>query len=258
MKWMKIEVITLRNALNERLQYRFDFVVSFIGIGLAQIVIPLYTLLLYGVSQGFPGWSLAEAFLLASYVSLAQAITSVFFNGIIWNTVKQVQKGTMDTWLLAPTNPLAYFMNRSVDVEDSGRVIFSLLACIYALHLLSASASTIFFLILYLVVPIAMFAAIGILASAFSIRYVETFRIYDVIHYVTSVAKYPVSIFPKMIQIVLFSALPVAAAGVVPIQVIFQSKELYVLASALVVFVMLIGAIKYWHYTLKNYASAGG
>ncbi|MFT4250749.1 MAG: ABC-2 family transporter protein [Candidatus Woesearchaeota archaeon] len=259
MKWLKIEKITFTNSLAERMQYRLDLVLTAFMIGLVQIVIPLYTLLLYGVSEGFPGWGVGEALLLASYVSLADAISSVFFQGIIWNTISSVRKGTMDVWLLAPTNPLSYFMNRSVDVEDLGRIGMSLLMCIYALTLIEGiSVFTVLLLLGYLVVPIALYAAIAIFASAISMQYVDTYRIYDVIHTVTQLGKYPVTIFPETMRILLFTALPVAAAGYVPLAILLQNQTALLLLSAVFVLGLLVLSVWYWHKTLKNYGSAGG
>ena len=257
-KWLTIEAFTLRNEISSRLQYRLDLVISTIGIGISQIGIPIYTLLLYGVSQGFPGWSLAEALLLSSYISLAEGITGLFFQGIIWNTLRNVQKGTMDIWLLAPTNPLAYFINRSVDIEDIGRVTFSLAITIYASILLQAAWWVYVVLAIYIIIPILFFSTIGILASAFSIRYVDSWRIYDVVHSTSNLAKYPTSIYPNVVRWIFLSIIPLGAIGFVPISVFVQAAGAASLLTALAVITVFSISVWWWHETLKNYASAGG
>lgn len=256
--WLAIEKLTTRNAISERLAYRLDFALSTIFIGVSQIVIPLYTLLLYGVSEGFPGWSVGEALLLASYVSLAEATASVFFSGIIWQTLRNVRQGTMDTYLLAPANPLSYLINRSVDVEDSGCVAFSAAMCAYALYLMQAPWWFIVFLVGYLIVPVALFAAIAITASAISIRYVDTWRVYDVIHSIGSLAKYPNTIYPQLAQTFLLTAFPVAVAGYVPLAALLHQASAWLFLSSAFVVAILALSVYYWQTTLKNYASAGG
>ena len=164
----------------------------------------------------------------------------------------------MDTYLLAPMNPLAYFINRSVDVEDMGRVAFSLAATIYALTLMQANWTIIVLLSVFLVVPIALYATIGIFASALSIRYIDTFRIYDVVHNVSQLAKYPTSIFPNLLRVLLFTALPVAAAGYVPLSVLIHQQSTLLLLSSVAVLTLLLVSVWYWKQSLRFYASAGG
>ncbi len=257
-KWFVLERFMFSREVSRRLAYKFDFFFSLFTISILQIIIPLYVLLLYGVSDGFPGWSVGQALLLVSYISLGESISAVFFQGIIWNTVDNVKKGTMDTWLLAPMHPLAYFINRSVDVEDTGKIVTSAAMTGYALFLLEATILEIAFLLLYLIVPIVFFTTLAILASATSILFIDSYRIYEFVNLTSFLSKYPLSIYPALVQTLFFTLVPLAAIGVVPILLLYQSASWILLASALVVFVLCALSILWWNNTLKNYGSAGG
>lgn len=253
-----MEAFSMRQNLGEKMAYRGDFFVSFGAMAISGLTQFLYILLIYYISSGFEGWTIQQMLLLVGFVSLGEGIAYVSIAGVLWGTIERVHSGEFDVILLAPGNSLAYLIVRSFDTEDAGMLISGIVLFIGGVVYAGVSLGQALLLALLSLVPAVFIGAAAIFGSALAIKYIATWRIYEFINIITRCAKYPVTIYPKMLAIVFITALPLTAAGLIPVGVVTGNLPLASLISIVFVGVFTWLAVKYWHKVLKDYTSAGG
>lgn len=257
-KWFELERVHFSLELRTRMAYRTDFFLSFAAMFLSQTAVPVYIVLLYGVSAGFGDWTLADMLLLTGYIQLAHGIAAVFLGSMLSKTIEHVRKGTFDTLLLAPRNSLSYLINRSGEVEDTGILVAGILIFGIGVYTTQLGIMQLIFLLAYLPLAVAFFAALMIIFTSITIRYIDTFRLYELIDILTRFAQFPLIIYPSLLATLFLTLIPVAALSYAPTGLVLGLTQPALLLSGLASIAFFAGAVWYWHNTLKHYTSAGG
>ncbi len=238
--------------------YRLDFSLSFIGMFLAHLALPIYIVLLYGVSAGFGEWSIGDMLLLTGTIQLARGATSMIMSGLIWHTNERVQQGTFDLLLLAPVNALGHLLNRSIDFEDSGLFLSGMLVFIIAVVISGITWWQALLLALLASFAIMFFASLYILFAAITVRYISTLRLFEFQDIAAQYAQFPLHIYPSLLATLFITLIPLAVVGYIPVGVVTGHLPMIMLGSLIFPVLFLGFSVWYWHNTLTHYTSAGG
>ncbi len=257
-QWLRLEAVCASLALRSRMAYRLDFALSFTGMFLAHLAMPVYIVLLYGVSQGFGEWTLSDMLLLTGFIQLARGVMSMFMSGLIWHTNERVHRGTFDLLLLAPVNSLGHLINRSIDFEDAGQFLSGL--AVFVIAVVYAQISWLQLLVLLLLLPfaIAFFASLFIFSAAITVRYISTLRLFEFSDIAGQYSQFPLSIYPSLLGTVFLTLIPLGAAGYIPVGVVMGQLSTIMLGAMIFPVLFLAMSVWYWQNTLKHYTSAGG
>ncbi|BCL74735.1 transporter [Jeongeupia sp. HS-3] len=255
---LSVYLTLARGAIAARITDRTDLVLSMVIMLLADLVVPLTTIIVYRHGAGFAGWSQNEALLLQASFLLAKGIAFPLCFGMIWTATEHVREGTLDMLLLKPRSTLLLLMGYSFEIEDLGKLAGGAVLFGYALSQLGpASVHPAPFLLL-LALAVATLFGFALVMTCLSFVWVGNSRLHEIFDAVSAFALYPHGIFSRSALGWLTWVIPVSVLGYLPASALLGRLDaawpLALACSAL----FIIAALTLWRATLARYSSAGG
>lgn len=259
MSAVRAHLQAIKVALASRMAYRGDFFISFIIMLIVELFAPIITILVYQNGASFPGWSLYEALLIQGIFLLSRGIAFPFFFGMVWNTLRLVQEGTLDLMFLRPRSLLHMVIMTGFDSEDLGKLLGGSLLFMLALFKLPApdAAQWLQFALVFLFTMVMLFAFAMIMA-ALVIVWVGNGRVYEIFFTVTSFGQYPLGIFSKPVQTFITMIIPVSLLGFFPAAVLLGRPTTGIYLAMGFSLAFLLVAFWFWKRMVNHYNSAGG
>ena len=254
-----IYMMALKNSFASRMAYRADFLFCSIMSFLSGMLIPLITVLIYGIGSTFPGWSLYEALLLQGTFMLSNGVASLTFFGIVGSTLHHVREGTYDLLLIKPRSTLFLSVANGFEPDSIGTVLGGIYIIRLSLDKLGwpGMVSWIRFLILFILSLLVLFAfSLFMAGSVF--KWVGNSRIFEIFDSIASFGNYPRTIFSKSFQALISYVIPIAMIGFFPASALLGKAIDGALPAALVCFIFLALGLSFWKIMLSKYTSAGG
>jgi ABC-2 type transport system permease protein len=255
----KLYLLALKNSIAARITYRADFIFSSFMILVAELVIPVITLLIYKTGASFPGWSVNEVLLLQGVFMAARGFAGLLFFGLVWNTLDRVREGTYDILLIKPASTLFLSIATSFESDSIGVIISGTAVSAFALARLPGSgfANILIFIVLFVLSLVVLFSfALMMAGSVF--KWVGNSRIYEIFDSIVSFGNYPRTIFSKAFQTIISYILPISLIGFLPASVLLGKNMVGLPGSAAACLVFLGIGLTFWKVMLKKYTSAGG
>ena len=256
---LRIHLQGIKTALATRMAYRGDFLISMLIMLGFELLVPMFTYLVYHNGASIPGWGMYEILLIQGIFLLSRGIAFPFFFGIVWNTIERVREGTFDLLLIKPRPVLQMAIVTGFDSEDLGKLFGGLVLFFISVSHLPASGigQWLQFLAIFSVSMLVLFGYALILAGL-GIVWVGNFRVYDIFFAITNFAMYPMAIFSKAVQILITMVIPIAVLGFLPASVLLGkiSEGTWLVIGNSIVF--LVFSLWFWGCMLKKYTSVGG
>jgi len=257
---MKIYIKAFLLHLKSALEYRVDFLLSFITqilvfFGQYFIIIALFTRF-----EHIKGFTLYEVLLCFAIIQFGFSFNEVFARGVD-HFEKLIIEGSFDRLLLRPKNIIIQVLCNDIDFIKSSRCIQCLIILIIAVcHLhITWSLPKVITLLLMLISACVIFFCIFLVSASYCFYTVQGLEIRNVFtdggkH----IAQYPIGIFPKGIFFFFTFIIPYAFVNYYPLLYFIGKKEnlLYGL-SPLLVFLYLIPSILIFYRGMKKYSSVG-
>lgn len=246
-------------AYSNRMAYRGEFFISLVSMFILEMGSPIMAVLIYANTPGFQGWSLYQVLLLQGIFVMMRGLSFMSFFGIVWNSNWTLQKGEFDLILLKPRNALWMFICNSYDAEDTAKFVGGLAIVIFSLfHLENITLIGIIAGTLSLIVGLGLFFSIALLFSAFIFKFIQTWRVYELLDILSMLGTYPKSIYPNLTGTIFTIFLPIFAVAVFPAKTILGFFSIDILYSAISIIFLISISLFIWFKTIKNYSSAGG
>lgn len=258
-KYLIIYKESIRIAFASATTYRANFILESIITLLSNILFPLVTLLIYGAGAKFKGWTLYEVLLIQSIFTMSTGIASMFFDGIVWNTMGHVVDGTLEIVLIKPVNCLFFllastFNINSIGVVTGGGIVFAIaLAHITTPSIIMWSQCIVMFL-----VGILVMLGIELMMAATSFKWVANSRIPEMYDSVSKFGNYPQSIFPKWIVAFTSFIMPVSMIGFFPACALLGRTDWWMFLAIIPCIIFMTAGIKLYHHMIKLYEGVGG
>lgn len=249
----------IKTALAVRMAYRADFFISAFIMLISEFFGPLLTYLIYSNESSIPGWSMYEVLLIQGIFLLAKGISFPFFFGMVWNVLERVQNGTFDLILIKPRSVLQLVIVTGFDSEDLGKLLGGVALFAVALYHLPPvePLQWLTFAVLFMISLIVMFG-FGVILAGLGIVWIGNYRVYEIFSSITNFGMYPAPIFPKLLQTIITSVIPVAMLGFIPASALLGKPTENTLYAIIISFVFLFASLLFWKTMLRKYTSAGG
>lgn len=242
------------------MEYKNDFIVSTVAGAVWQAVGLVFLFALFNNIQAIAGWTLYEVALLYACVMFSEGTLTFLFQGTTGFTY-YIRSGQFDRFIVRPVNILTQILGMQINFAGLCTMITAIGLMIVSLYKLQVSIS--FGDLLLLTGNLAMGVYIrinmNVSAAAFSFWTVSSAKFNTLFYNMQSFAKYPLTIFPKSIQILLVTVLPHAMISYVPVCLLLKKIPIwpYILAvPASVVFISCFRKILFAK-AVRNYESAG-
>lgn len=259
-KFLKIYFWNSKLNIARGMEYRLDFFVGmfvnllFTGAG------PIFQYLVFRQIHGFPGWSLQDILLFQGILLLVLGIRASFLGGNADYVQVLVRKGQLDILLLRPVSSLAMVLSRGFSFENIGSVFAGLVLVVYGIENSGVRLSVwkILGFIFAILAGLLFFLSIDILYCCMVVFLIHIGRLKEIFDNIAKFGQYPLEMFSKGLQGVLFTVLPMALWVNVPCKILLEGIHLYLFSGVVFLVVWLVGSICLWNLCIKRYTSAGG
>lgn len=260
MSAIKIYFVCIKVSISRAMSYRSNFILGSVITLLSNILFPLVTVLIYNAGASFPNWSVWEVLLLQSIYTMSLGISSLIFNGVVWETMNHIREGSFEIVLLRPMSPLFYMIANNFNPECFGLFLGGGVMMGVSLVNTGASPSLVQWgqFGLQFLAGIAVMGGLYLIMAAISFKWVGNSRIPEMFDSVKTFGKYPLEIFPKSIRHLTMFLIPVAMIGFFPcIALMNKLNKVYLLLIIPCILFLIFGA---WIYNrmIKQYEGVGG
>lgn len=253
--------IFLRNikiSLADTLIYRAD-IISSIFLGIIWAIISLVLVeVIYLHTDSFAGWSKSETILLLLTFQIATEVTASL-GGSLYQFASHIRSGNFDFFLIRPIDPQFIAMFGKPDLKNIIYIFANSLPYIYLLikNPLDIQMINVPLYIYFVVLANILWISIKTMAVTCNFWWQKLDNLPNLLHSIVSLGKYPTSMFPKKLQAVFHTFLPIAFIAVIPAQALQGKTTVFeiVLGAGIVIFTIIASRI-FWNIAIKNYSSA--
>lgn len=247
-------------CIKSEMQYKANFILMILSGIVTKVVSLGVPFILFQTIPSISGWSSKEIYLIMVYMIIAEGFNSLLFEGV-WLIPDMVFSGKLDMVLTRPEKPLLQVLSYGVGIQGIGNLLFGIPALVY-LHISMRLISPVEILcsvcsvICGTMICLSVYLIFNSIAFWFDTggRTSIPFTISSLGQY----ARYPISIYPVFMQVILCFVIPYAFMGMVPAMVLTQKIAIgYILSIVMIAFGFMGFAVWIFNKGMTKYESAG-
>jgi ABC-2 type transport system permease protein len=246
--------------LQRLLQYRTDFAVGMVAcFGLAATG-PVFQLLIYSRTNGYPGWTWPQILVFQAILLLSTGIREAVFGDVRPQIEQLVERGEFDRLLVKPFPPLLLLLTGGFAPHALGTLVAGAGTLIWAAQYSGGAPGPMAYLLflVFLGAATLLHLSVHILYCTLTLRWTYPLRLSESMDRVTTFGEYPLEVFPLALRTMFLTVLPLSVATYWPAQALLGRAN----AGAVIALAgtgCLAGAVVWlWGRQLRHYTSAGG
>lgn len=224
--YVRLTYIFTKKAFKGMLTYRWSFLINCISQALDYAVTFLLMWIMILAFNNMNGWNAYEVMLLYAFSLFSYGIAGTFFFNIMNKLPGQIRQGDFDDVLVKPVKILPYLISSSFICNYIAHMALSIIiiaTCFHALHIqitILVSLRVMSILFFGSLIYAGFFLIVS--GSAFLVTKIDS--LFNIMYFFREVSYYPISIFPKIIQIIATVFVPYGFINFYPLQA-FLGKE---------------------------------
>lgn len=263
---MKLMWKYFQMTLKTNFQYKFDRLMTTFAVLIreaANVVVVL--LMLYQVKE-VRGWNLYELLFLYSFLFLSYSIFVFFFTGIR-DFEEVIYSGQLDRFMVRPVGVMFQVIASKVDYTAAvGHGLIGIVLFVNTANKLDIAwnAANILYLLMCILGGAIIQAAVFMVTACFSFWTIKTTSIRNMLFFNSRrFAAYPITFYPKVIQVILKFVIPFAFVNFYPTQFFLQkdtlngAEQAFLYLNPVVATVLFLIVYRIWRIGLKQYGSTG-
>ncbi|MHB8064139.1 MAG: ABC transporter permease [Ruminiclostridium sp.] len=259
--YVKIYKKILIQNIKSKMSYRFDFIISLVGIIFVNISGFVSFWIIFNNFPSLLGWSYYEMLFLYGFSLIALTPVQCFFDNN-WNLLSYVYSGDFIKYCFKPMNLFFYYISEVFDIKGLGQLCIGIFILVYSginLHL-----KLTFFILLKLI--LALISSSLFMIAIMNFASASSFYIVNGAYFVMILsnkfkdyAKYPVSIFNGVIRFVFTFIIPVAFMAYYPSLAFINDKQTVFLTYFTPVYgiIFFYASYKFWMKGAIKYNGTG-
>lgn len=237
--------------------YKWDVLFGNLGFLIDSLSTLFIIFVLTNFKNGIGGWSSQEVILMYLFMHMALSIWETFFVTTM-DIPELIQDGTLDVLLMRPINLLLQVIMMEIDEEAMVEaLIYTVSFFALLIHVQGFNLLTILLASVLLLTTLALIEGIYLCFSSLAFWIKQVDGVTSIYWQLIQLADYPMSIYPKTIQIVL-TIIPVGFMAYYPISLLLHKIQ----HPAVMVMTILSGPLFFllvyhtvWKKGLQNYTS---
>lgn len=260
--YLKFIQITLRKGMVHRAAYFAGIIGQWFGYGTTFATLYIVVTKFNVIAD----WNPYEVMFLYGLSVMAYAIGASFFYTPCTSLADKIRTGEFDQTLTRPIHPFIHEMYQGYNMGYFGHLVLSIVIMIISLHNIGFTLSfkNIIFILLMILGASLIQEAILILSSVGSFFMINDNPIIDFFLFgMKDFIDYPITIFPKFIQIILTFILPFAFINFYPAAALFDKQlpqgfpDFIQYLGPIIGVLLFISSIVLWNWGLSKYKSSG-
>lgn len=260
MRYGQIYLIFFKQYLKRLMEYRVDFLIGMFAFMLNQGAGLLFLYVIFQNITNLAGFTIDQILLMYGLSLIPKGIDHLFFDNL-WLLPRIVRQGTMDRYLLRPVNPLFTFLIERFQPDAFGEIILgSALVITTAIRMeLSVTIWNVLAILVFIGLGIFLFTALKLITSSTSFWLKNSYPLMQITYNISDFTKYPLNIYPKLIQRLMTFVIPFALVSYYPGLYVFGRMDFLEVFSYLVIVLSILMSLGLlvWNKGLKHYESAG-
>lgn len=248
-----------RTALKSVAEYRVDFAVGIVTAVAMQLAALAFYWVIFARTAALGGWSPGQVLLLFGFTAMVLGLSEATLNGIWWLPY-YILDGQLDRLLTFPVNSLAFVLLSRPELHSFGNFAAGALSVAVAFHSVSAPWYALLLLPLWIVAGAVIYTGVLVLVGALTFRIVGPWVTHlFTVHQLFNTSRYPISIYPRWLHVLVLYVVPFGAAIFVPADYLRGHGSLWqaVLAPPLAAVAVAFAAKTAWDAALRGYQSTG-
>ena len=256
----------VKNTIKAWFQYKIDAFLRSFAVFLREAANIIIIYLALSSFKDLNGWNADELFFLYSFVFLTYSFLIILFTGLR-DFEKLVRKGDLDRFLLRPRGVLFQVLASNSDwFAAIGHGTLGIILFISTAGKIGIDWNfiNILYCLFSVISGVLIQGAIFLFIASLSFYLIKVGNIRNLLYYdLRQFAGYPVSIFHKLIQILMVYVVPFAFVNFFPAQFYLRKNDLALFPSFYIYLAPFAGLILYflaylfWRISIRHYHSTG-
>jgi ABC-2 type transport system permease protein len=245
-------------ALNE-LQYRANFWINLLQSTLSLLSALAGMAVIFNHTEALAGWQPMELLALLGIYFLMAGFINTFVQPSMERFLQDIRRGTLDFVLTKPRDSQLLVSIRRVSIWSLMDVVMGAVVLTIALGRLNRGLSVpqVFGFLVVLAAGAVIVYSFWLLLATTAFWFVNVENILVVFQSMYQAGRWPVSIYPGALRIVLTFLIPVAFAVTVPAEAIVGRLSWTTLVASLTLAAAIfIAARAFWRYGVRSYSGA--
>ena len=262
MRYAKLYLSYAKCSLIGKLTYKANVLIGIVAFLFTQITALLTLYLLVSVVPSVDGYTIYDIGLLFGITNMAIGIDHLVSDRLWTVAYSEVANGKMDHLFLRPVPVLFQVFASEIQLEAFGELITATALIIFCGSRVSVDIT--FMGVLLIVVGIIcasiIITSFKMMGAALAFLFYKAGPILQFVYNFSTYSKYPLSIFPKFIRIILLFIIPLGVCIYLPFDNLFNSNFNPFVLLILMLFstgLFLTVAILIWNICCKRYESTG-
>lgn len=242
------------------MEYRVNFFIGMSSTVLLQLAGLLGIWVIMRQVPNINGWTLDEVLLIYGLLTLAKSINHMFADNLWIIGWGYIRPGGFDRFLVRPINPLFHLLADRFCHDGIGNLLVGAALVIIASHNLQIVWTPLN--LLYLIVAVisggGIFIALNLITATSSFWIIESIPVTQVIFNTHEFARFPLTIYPRAIGLLLTVLIPYGFASFYPASYLLgRDASLLVWLPPLVALALAVVSYRVWLFGLKHYGGTG-
>jgi len=256
---MRFYFTLFRTALKSVAEYRVDFAVGVLTAISMQLAAFAFYWVVFTRAPALGGWSSAHVLFLFGLTAMVLGFSEATLNGIWWLPAYVVD-GQLDRLLTYPVNSLAFVLLSRPELHSLGNFTAGAVTVGVAWSLAHPPAYALLLLPLWVVSGAVVYTGVLVLVGSLTFRIVGPWATHlFTVHQLLNTSRYPISIYPRWLHVLVLYVLPFGAVIFVPADFLRGHGSLaaaLVLPPAAALGVAAVAKVA-WDAALRGYQSTG-
>ena len=251
----------LKNRLKILMEYRANFLIGATSTIVMQGAGLLAVWVIMSQIPDLNGWTLPQVLLIYGMITLSKSINHMFADNL-WTLGRDyVRTGQFDRFMVRPVDPLFHLLADRFCHDGIGNLLVgAVLVGIAAAQLgIAWTAGTVLYLVVMVLSGGVIFIALNLMTCVSAFWIMDSVPVTRVVFEMHEFAKYPLSIYPRAIGLLLTWAIPFGFASYFPAARLMglDAPLWQVYGAPVVAAVLLAIALQVWRFGLRHYGSTG-
>lgn len=251
----------LKNRLKILMEYRVNFLIGAVSTVFVQAAGLLAIWVVMKQIPSLEGWSLPEILLIYGLITLAKSINHMFADNL-WTIGRDyVRTGQFDRFMVRPIDPLFHLLADRFCHDGIGNFLVGITLVVIAGSQLSIAWTplTIGYLALMVLSGGFIFIGLNLITAVSGFWLMDSVPVTRVVFEMHEFAKYPLTIYPQAIGVLLTLLIPYGFASFYPASYLLGRDVAPALAwgAPVVAAVLMAIGLAVWHFGLRHYGSTG-
>ena len=250
-----------KNRIKILMEYRVNFLIGAVSTIFMQAAGLLTIWVIMEQIPDLAGWSLPEILLIYGLITLSKSINHMFADNL-WTIGRDyVRTGTFDRFMVRPIDPLFHLLADRFCHDGIGNFLVGAVLVIIAASSLNVvwTPLTVGYLLLIVLSGGFIFIALNLMTAVSGFWLMDSVPVTRVVFEMHEFAKYPLTIYPRFIGVLLTALIPYGFASFFPATFLLgrESNPILAWGAPLVAAVLMVIALAVWRFGLRHYSSTG-